>query len=106
MEPINSRAAVGSAVLASLPGTGSWAPDAEETEPRFKFEGFAVSLADLGRLIRSKIGFRKLAPPFFFDFFPAVDEWWSAMEMREKGKIEARHEVAARHCLSFVNLMV
>ena len=65
-------------LAASFLGTGSRAPDAEETET---FDWLAESLVDLGRLIRSRKRFI-MPPPFSFDFFAAVDEGWSAMEMR------------------------
>ena len=31
-------------------------------------------------------------PPLFFDFFAAVDEDLSSMDMRARGKNEARHQ--------------
>ena len=50
MEPIQLPEAIGSALPASLPGTGSGAPDAEETQTRVEFNGLAEALADLVRL--------------------------------------------------------
>jgi len=67
-----------------------------------KFDGLATPLAVLGRLTRSQTSFTQLAAPFFVDFFSAIDECLLAMEMRTKGKMEARHEVAARHLSSWV----
>jgi hypothetical protein len=73
MEPIYLLEAVGSALPASVPGTGSRAPDAEETNIRVEFDWLTESLADLGRLIRWETSFT-IALRFFFDFFPAVGE--------------------------------
>jgi len=99
MEPIYLLEAVGFALPASVPRTGSRAPDAEETETRVEFDWLAESLGDLGRLNRSRTYFTML-PPFFFDFFAAVGEVWSAMEMRARDKNGARRKAASRH-LSF-----
>ena len=54
----------------------------------------AESLADLGRLIKSRKSF-PMSLPFFFDFF-AVGDIWSAMDMSARDKREAavsRHRV-------------
>jgi hypothetical protein len=64
-------------------------PDAESIGPRFEFDWLAKALGDLSFLIQSIKGLNKVPPPFFFDFFVAVDEGWWAMEMRARGKNEA-----------------
>ena len=56
-------------------------PNAEEPKTRDWL------VESLGRLIRSRKRFTK-PPPFFFDFFAAVDEGWSAMEMMRIGEKE------------------
>jgi hypothetical protein len=58
-------------------------PDAESIEPRFEFDWLAKAFGDLNKSLK---GLNKLPPPFFFDFFVAVDEGWWAMEMRVRGK--------------------
>ena len=55
---------------------------AEELETRAEIDWLLA--ADLGRFIRSRKRFT-MPPPFFFDFFAAVDEGWSAMEMMRVG---------------------
>ena len=70
-------------------------PDAESIEPRFKFDWLAKALGDLGLLIKSQIGLRKLPPPFFFDFFVAVDEGWWAMD--ESWRQDARQPQGICH---------
>ena len=55
----------------SFPGTGTLAPNEEIVTQVW----LAESLADLGRLIRSR---KSVAMPLPF-FFDAVDEGWSAM---------------------------
>ena len=53
------------------------------------------SLADLGRLIRSRTNF--LMPlDFFFDFF-AVGEIWSAMDMSARGRKDTRQSQGICH---------
>ena len=51
--------------------------------------GLAEPLASLGRFIRSRKNFLTMPPHFFFDFFVAVDEGWSAMVMRSR--LTSRH---------------
>ena len=81
---------VGSVLPAPFPWTESWSPSAEERETRIKFDWLAESLIDLGRLNRSRTRFT-MSPPFFFAFFAAMDEGWSAMEMRVGVLNEPRH---------------
>jgi len=80
MTQIHLPEAVGSALPALSPGTES---DAGERETRVEFGWLAEESADLGRLIRSRKSLT-MASPFFFDFIGAVDECWSAMEMRQE----------------------
>jgi hypothetical protein len=81
MELIYLLKAVEFVFSASFPGIGSWAPNAEETETGVEFDWLAESLANLGRLIRSRKSFFTIPPSFFFDFLAEVDEGWSAMEV-------------------------
>jgi hypothetical protein len=71
---INLPDAVCSVRPASFPRPESSASDAESIDPRFEFDGLAKALGDLGLLIRFQRVVSKLPPPFFFDFFAAVDE--------------------------------
>ena len=76
MEPIYLLEAVSSALPASFPGTGLWAPSAEETETRVEYER---AREELCRLITSQNSFTILP---IFDFF-AVDEGWSRSAMSQ-----------------------
>ena len=76
--------AAGSALPASSPGTWSWAPNSETLAETWTPVDW---LTDLGCLfvIRSRKSFKfSMPPPFFFDFFAAVDEGWSAMEITSR----------------------
>jgi hypothetical protein len=48
-------------------------PDAESIEPRFEFDWLAKAFGDLDFLNKSLKGLNKLPPPFFFDFFVAME---------------------------------
>jgi hypothetical protein len=72
-------------------------PDAESIESRFEFDWLAKAFGDLSFLIQSLKGLDKLPTLFFFDFFVAVDEGWGAMEMRVRGKKEARCQASVIH---------